>query len=280
MRPTPCPSSSTRRATVTRGRATLIPLTSMADRLPPDIHGAATMYGYQEFMPGPTVGAAARPPAASPHRCPGSTFPSATSRRSRWSLAVVGVLLVYSVAGCAESARVSSQTPPSAAATVGEARNHVDVLFARDAIAHGNQAVALSNLMIGRDDVDPRVVAVARQIAASSTSRTKELQALLLSWGFPPMTPSPFPPAATPSAPVQPGEHPLASEDDARILRDAVGARATEVFLDLMIRQHQFAIAAAREQLQSGMHRGAMSVARSLIEGLQVETSVLESLMR
>lgn len=256
MRPTPRPSSSTRRPTVTRGRATLIPLTSMADRLPSDIHGAATTYGYQEFMPGPTVGAAARPLAASPHRCPGSTFPSSTSRRSRWSLAVVGVLLVYSVAGCAESGRVSSQTPPSAAATVGEARNHVDVLFARDAIAHGNQAVALSNLVIGRDDVDPRVVAVARQIAASSTSRAKELQALLLDWGFAPMTASAFPPAATPYPPVQPGEHPLASDADFRLLRDAAGPRGTDLFLDLMIRQHQFAIAAARDQLQSGMHRG------------------------
>ncbi|TQR87756.1 DUF305 domain-containing protein [Mycobacterium hodleri] len=187
---------------------------------------------------------------------------------------------MYSVAGCAESGRVSSQTPPSAAATVGEARNHVDVLFARDAIEHGNQAVALSNLMIGRADVDPRVAGVAGQIAASSTSRTKELQAILLSWGFPPTTPSPFPPAATPYAPVQPGEHPLASDADFRLLRDAAGPRATEVFLDLMIRQHQFAIAAARDQLQSGMHRGAMSVARSLIEGLQVETSMLEPLTR
>ncbi|WP_286275708.1 DUF305 domain-containing protein [Mycobacterium antarcticum] len=194
-------------------------------------------------------------------------------------MAVVGMLLSYSVVGCGESARVSSQTPPSAAAAE-EPHNHADVLFARDAIAHDNQAVALSNLMIGRDDVDPRIAGVARQIAASSTSRTNALQALLLDWGFAPVTASAFPPAATPYAPVQPGEHPLASDGDFGLLRDAVGPLATDVFVDLMIRQHRFAIAATRDQLQSGVHRGAMAMARSIIESLQTETSAMEALNR
>jgi uncharacterized protein (DUF305 family) len=195
-------------------------------------------------------------------------------------MAVVAVLLAHSVVGCGERSPVSSQTPPSVPAAAEQAHNHVDVLFARDAIEHGDQAIALSNLMIGRSDVDRRVAGVARQITASSTSRRNELQALLLDWGFASMTAPAFPPADTSYAPLQPGEHPLASEADFRLLRDAAGPRAAEVFVDLMTRQHQFAIAAARDQLQSGIHPGAMAMARSLIQGLQAETSVMETLRR
>lgn len=153
-------------------------------------------------------------------------------------------------------------------------------MFARDIIEHSAQAVALSDLIIVKGGVAAPVVDVARQIAPSSTRRTNELQALLLDWGFGPMTARSAPPVATPGVAVQQDDHPLASDTDFRLLHDAVGSQATDVFFELMTRQHQFAIAAARDQLQTGLHPGAMAIARSLIEDQQGEIDMMDSLRR
>lgn len=185
------------------------------------------------------------------------------------------------VAGCGNSESVSLLDPPSAAvAAAAEAHTRFDVLFARDIIEHGTQAVALSDLLVGKDGVGPEVSDVARRINAGNAGRTNELQALLLDWGFTPLTVRPDPPAAEPGVQVQPGEHPLATAADYRVLRDSVGPRAADVYRNLMIRQNQFTIIASRFQLQSGLHPGAMAVARSLIADQQAEIDALKALQR
>lgn len=208
--------------------------------------------------------------------------PSAVSnRRSRSSFVVPAALVICTLAGCTDTARISAQTSSTTAVTIAEeAHTHVDVLFARDIIEHSAQAVALSNLIIGSGNAAPQVTDVARQITATSTRRIDESQALLLDWGFAPMTISSTPPVAVPGAPVEPGEHPVASDADFRRLRDAAGSQATDVFFELMIRQHQFAISAARDQLQIGLHPRAMAIARSLIDDQQGEIYTMESLRR
>ena len=204
-----------------------------------------------------------------------------TSGHLRGVLVAVAILMTTIVAGCSDTEDVSAQRPSDASvATAEEAHTRFDVLFARDIIDHSAQAVALSNLAVVKEAVAPEIVDIARRITASSSRRTDELQALLLDWGFAPMTVSSAPPASAPNLPIQPGEHPLASDVEFRRLTDATGALAGDVYLELMIRQHQFTISAARDQLQSGSHPCAMAIARSLVESQQAETSIMEALQR
>lgn len=192
-----------------------------------------------------------------------------------------GILITIIVAGCVETEGVSAQRSSSTSVvTAEEAHTRFDVLFARDIIDHSAQAIALSNLAMVKDGLAPEIVAIAGRITADSSRRTDELQALLLAWGFAPMSASSAPPAGAQNLPVQPGEHPLATEVDFRRLRDAAGAHAAEVYLELMIRQHQFTMSAARDQLQSGSHPAAMAIARLLVESQEAETSVMEALQR
>lgn len=202
---------------------------------------------------------------------------SAVNWRRGWPLTVIGAFVIAAMAGCGASEGLSpaSQT----AAIVEEPHTHVDVLFARDIIDHSAQAVEVSNLILGKEGVAPEVADIARQIGAGSTSRISELQALLVDWGFVlPTTIKSIPPIAAPGAGVQTGEHPLASDADIAGVRDAIGSRATDTFLDLMIRQHQFVISAARDQLQSGLHPGAIAIARALIDSQQAEIALMERL--
>lgn len=139
-------------------------------------------------------------------------------------------------------------------------KNHTrfDVLFARDIIDHSAQAIASSNLVIVKKAIAPEIVDIASRITATSSRRTDKLQALLVDWGFAPMTVGSAPPARASNLPIQPGEQPLASDVDFRRLTDAAEARAADVYLELMIKQHQFTISAARDQLHSGSHPAAM----------------------
>ncbi|SEH55073.1 Uncharacterized conserved protein, DUF305 family [Mycolicibacterium rutilum] len=193
-----------------------------------------------------------------------------------------GIPITITVAGCGvETEGVSAQRPSSTSVvTAEEAHTRFDLLFARDIIDHSAQAIALSNLAIAKDGLAPEIVDIASRITDSSTRRTDELQALLLAWGFAPMSASSAPPAGAQNLPVQPGEHPLATEADFRRLRDAAGAHAAQVYLELMIRQHQFTMSAARDQLQSGSRPAAMAIAQLLVETQEAETSVMEALQR
>ncbi|KUI37535.1 DUF305 domain-containing protein [Mycobacterium sp. GA-2829] len=199
----------------------------------------------------------------------------------RWPLAVFGILTTILVAGCDAAEGVSEGHASSASAfTAEEPHTRFDVMFARDIIDHNAQAIALSNMAIVNDAMAPQIVDIAGRITASSSRLTDELQALLADWGFAPMTPSSPPPARTPNLPTQPGEHPLASEIDFRRLADAAEARAADVYLELMIRQHRFTISAAHDQLQSGSHPKAVAIARSLVESQQAEISFMDALRR
>lgn len=174
-----------------------------------------------------------------------------------------GVLMISVLAGCT-GIEGSSARPGVQVAVSHEAHTRVDVLFARDIIEHSAQAVGLSSQITGMKGIAAEVAAIANRIIASSTNRTNELQSLLLDWGFAPMTPGPPPAAAMPSVAVQPGEHPLFSDVDVRRLAGAAGGpQAGAVYVDLMIRQHTFTISAARDELQSGSHPGALTTARA-----------------
>ncbi|WP_234714146.1 MULTISPECIES: DUF305 domain-containing protein [Mycolicibacterium] len=204
-----------------------------------------------------------------------------TGRPVRAAWAVLAGVAMIVVAGCGDGDRVSSPGPSSAAVAITEqAHTRFDVLFARDIIDHSAQAVALSNQTIGKQGVPTEISDIARRISANSTTHVNELQALLLDWGFAPMTVGSRPPAAAPSVAVGPGEHPLAVDADVGRLINATGVGAAGVYLELMIRQHRFTISVARDELQSGSNPGAIAIARSLIESQQFEISVMETLRR
>lgn len=209
----------------------------------------------------------------------GNTSPAMTSHCR--PLPLISALVMLAVTGCTDAERVSAQDRSSTVDTVAEEpHSRFDVLFARDVIEHGAQAIALSDLLVDKDGVALPVVDVARLITADNGARTTELQALLVDWGFTPMTVRPEPPAAGPAVAVQPGEHPLATDADFRVVRESTGPRATNVFLDLMIRQNGYTISAARAELQDGSHPGAMAIAQSLIDQQQAETSAMAALKR
>src|SRR5258705_8555444 len=55
----------------------------------------------------------------------------------------------------------------SSSAPVAQAHNQADVTFAQDMIPHHQQAVQMSDIILGKQGIDPRVVQLANQIKAA-----------------------------------------------------------------------------------------------------------------
>jgi uncharacterized protein (DUF305 family) len=73
--------------------------------------------------------------------------------------------------------------------------------------------------------------------------------------------------------------HGLAREAELRRLREAKGAAAEILFLQLMIRHHEGGIVMARAVLMLSHRREVIQMARSIEEGQQVEITRMKELL-
>ena len=62
-------------------------------------------------------------------------------------------------------------------------------MFAQQMIPHHQQAVEMSDIVLARKGVDPRVTDLATAIKAAQGPEIKEMQGWLGQWGNPPMPP-------------------------------------------------------------------------------------------
>lgn len=84
------------------------------------------------------------------------------------------------------SAPAVAQTSTSAPA-VGVAHNHGDIMFAQHMIPHHQQAVEMSDMILAKQGIDPRVVTLAEKIKAAQAPEIAQMQGWLNQWGTPGM---------------------------------------------------------------------------------------------
>ena len=96
----------------------------------------------------------------------------------RISTVVAGVAALAAVAAlgaCSNSATKEASSPAPAATqnqTQAADHNHADMMFARMMIPHHEQAIEMSDIILGKQDIDPRVVELATQIKAAQAPVT------------------------------------------------------------------------------------------------------------
>jgi uncharacterized protein (DUF305 family) len=82
-------------------------------------------------------------------------------------------------------------------------------MFAQHMIPHRQQAIEMSDMILAKQGIDPRVVELANQIKAAQGPEIEQMQGWLTQWGLPtmPMMPGPGMPGQTgmPGMPGQPG---------------------------------------------------------------------------
>lgn len=178
-------------------------------------------------------------------------------------------------------------------------------MFTQQMIPHHQQAIEMSDMLLGKQGIDPRVLDLAKQIKAAQAPEIEQMQAWLTQWGMPtmPMMPgmddtpghSGMPSAsAAPSesgAPTQsmmpgmpgmsgmPGMDGMMSEEDMAALQNAQGVEASKLYLTQMVKHHEGAIAMAQKEINDGQFPEAVALARSIVTSQQQEIDTMKKIL-
>ncbi len=198
------------------------------------------------------------------------------------TLAGAGAMVVLIViAGCSSSdsgsehpaehsTSVSAAASPTAPST--EAHNDTDVMFAQQMLPHHTQAVEMSDTLLAKQGIDPRVTKLANQIKAAQGPEIQQMQGWLTQWG-------------TPSMPPMSGHDEMAgmsgmmSEQDMTALKDAQGVDASKLYLTQMIAHHEGAVTMAQSEIKDGQYPPAVGMARAIVTGQQQEIDTMKGIL-
>ena len=166
----------------------------------------------------------------------------------------------------------SATASATTAAPTGEAHNDADVTFAQHMIPHHQQAIEMSDIVLGKQGIDPRVTQLANQIDAAQDPEIQQMQTWLNEWGTPPMAP-------TPGHGDMPGMTGMMSEQDMTALKNAQNVDASRLFLTQMIAHHEGAIAMAQTEIGDGQYPPAVEMAREIVSTQQQEIDTMKGIL-
>ncbi|MFW0153574.1 DUF305 domain-containing protein [Mycobacterium sp. smrl_JER01] len=191
------------------------------------------------------------------------------------------------------STAASAPAPPSAASS-DAAHNDADVAFAEGMIPHHQQAIEMSDMLLGKQGIDPDVVSLANEIKKAQGPEIEQMQRWLQDWGVSSSTSAPSTPATPghdmpghqmPSGDM--GDMPgmsgggmgMMSEADLAALQNAQGAEATRLFLMQMIEHHEGAIMMAQREVDNGQFPAAVEMARNIVSSQQAEIDTMQGML-
>jgi uncharacterized protein (DUF305 family) len=198
------------------------------------------------------------------------------------------------VAGCSNSNDSGSEhqstghmtsTSATAAATSApgaEAHNDADVMFAQHMIPHHQQAIEMSDMLLAKQGIDPKVTELATQIKAAQGPEIQQMQGWLDEWGNPPMSPMPSGDMNMPEHGGMPGMSSgqgMMSEQDMTALKNAQGVEASRLFLTQMTEHHQGAITMAQTEIKDGQYPPAVEMARAIVSTQQQEIDTMNGIL-
>jgi uncharacterized protein (DUF305 family) len=203
---------------------------------------------------------------------------------------VVALVAVAAIGACSNSAKEVAQSPAptalaSSVATPAPAtHNQADTMFAHMMIPHHQQAIQMSDVILGKQGIDARVVDLATQIKAAQGPEIQQMQGWLNQWGTPGMTGMPgmngMPGMGEmPGTGDVPGMEGMMSPADMQALQNTQGAEASKLFLTQMIKHHQGAIAMAQNEIKNGQFPDEVAMAKSIASSQQKEIDTMNQIL-
>jgi uncharacterized protein (DUF305 family) len=240
-------------------------------------------------------------------------------RRKSLVVGAAALAALVTVGACSNAGSTQGGQSPAATSTsvaAADAHNQADAMFAQHMIPHHQQAVEMSDTLLGKQGIDPRVLDLAKQIKAAQAPEIEQMQTWLTQWGMPTMpampgmdmpghsgmpsasaTPSetgapthsmmPGTPGASttpseigaPSQPMMPGMNGMMSEGDMAALQNADGVTAAKIYLTQMITHHQGAISMAQNEINDGQNPAAIALAHSIVTSQQQEIDTMNKIL-
>ena len=199
----------------------------------------------------------------------------------RAALATLSLGLTLGLAACGNSGDMggmggmgsSSAASPSASGSASTSAefNDADVMFVQGMLPHHKQAVAMSDTLLSKDGVSAETTALAQQIKAAQQPEIDTMTGWLTAWGK--------------SADGGMGgmNHDMgggmATDDELKQFDQAQGSEAEKMYLEMMTKHHQGAIAMAKTEISDGKNPDAIQLANSIQTSQQAEIDTMKQLL-
>lgn len=148
--------------------------------------------------------------------------------------------------------------------------NNADVMFAQMMIPHHQQAIEMSDILLAKDGIDPKITDLAQQIKAEQGPEIAQMSGWLAGWGQNP-------------SPSMGMDHDMGggmmNQADMDALEQATGTEAAKLFLTGMVKHHQGAITMAQQQVANGQNPEAVALAKRIITDQQAEITTMNQLL-
>lgn len=152
--------------------------------------------------------------------------------------------------------------------TVTSDHNQADITFAMDMVPHHKQAIEMSDTLLTKQGVDPRVTDLAQKIKAAQQPEIDTMNGWLTTWG-----------QKTDMGGMDMGGGGMMSQQDMDALKNASGADAAKLFLTQMIQHHQGAITMATTETGQGKATDAVTLAKKIAAAQTAEIATMKQLL-
>ena len=193
-------------------------------------------------------------------------------------LSATALAAIIALAGCSSDSIDGSvegmdhgssamSTTQAQAPAIGAEHNAADTMFAQMMMPHHAQAVEMSDIMLAKTDLDPKIATLAKEIKAAQGPEIATMTSWLTAWDEPiTMT----------------GDHEMAgmmTSSDLDKLTAAQGTEASKLFLTQMTAHHEGALEMAEEEVADGKNTDAVALAKSIVSSQKAEIKDMKELL-
>ena len=189
--------------------------------------------------------------------------------------------LVLSACGSGEMSGMSGTNHSASTASSAPAnttKNEADVVFASMMITHHAQAISMADIAI-KQATNAKVKALAPKIKTAQGPEIERMSGWLTGWGAP-----------VPTAGHGSGMEGMEGMDDKTggmmtdeemsRLKKATGTAFDRMWLQMMVRHHEGAVASAKTALDQGANPESKKLAKSIIDSQSAEIAEMTSILK
>ncbi|MBH0082207.1 DUF305 domain-containing protein [Salinibacterium sp. SWN167] len=191
--------------------------------------------------------------------------------------AAIALTALLTLSGCVNGMTdvgPNSDSSFTNAATAADA-NMTDVMFTAMMIPHHEQAVEMADMVLAKDEIDERVVALAQDIKAAQGPEIDLMSGWLDDWGID------MGDGMGEMSGIDGMAHGdgMMSESDMEELNAASGDEASRLFLEQMIVHHEGAIDMAQPELDSGQNADVIELAQKIMDAQTIEIALMRDIL-
>lgn len=171
-------------------------------------------------------------------------------------------------------ATTSAGTGPAGAALAPH--NDADTAFAALMLTHHAQSVAMTDIVLAKDGLDPEIVELATATRATRTAEIEQLGEWRAAWGEPATSESAMDMDHMGHTGMSMG---VLSLEEMAELEDATAEQGATIYLTYMLESHRHAIEMALTEMTEGANPVAVELAAEMIRGHTSELAEMQRLL-